>query len=39
MRDAISEDCAGLPPGELMASATATGLPFLKARSIAGAMA
>src|SRR6056297_2807931 len=39
MRAAISEDCAGLPPGELMASATAAGLPLRKARSTAGATA
>ena len=34
MRAAISDDCVGEPPGELIDSATASGLPFVKAFSI-----
>ena len=37
MRAAIRLDCAGLPPGELIASATAFGLPRRNAASISGA--
>ena len=37
IRAAIRLDCAGLPPGELMASATAFGLPRRKAASTSGA--
>src|SRR5210317_1078957 len=39
MRDPISDDCTGDPPGELINSATADGLPFLKARSNTGPIA
>ncbi|MCZ7677100.1 MAG: hypothetical protein M5U35_16265 [Roseovarius sp.] len=39
MRAAISDDCTGEPPGELIASATAAGLPRLNAFSITGASA
>ena len=39
MRAAIRLDCTGEPPGELMISATAAGLPRAKARSICGAKA
>ena len=37
MRAAISEDWTGEPPGELITSATAEGLPLAKAFSISGA--
>ena len=37
MRAAIRLDCAGLPPGELIASATAFGRPRRNAASISGA--
>ena len=37
MRAAIRLDCAALPPGELIASATAFGLPRRNAASISGA--
>jgi hypothetical protein len=35
----MSEDCTGDPPGELMISATAAGLPRAKAFSISGSRA
>ena len=37
MRAAIRLDCAGLPPGELMVTATAVGRPRRNAASISGA--
>ena len=36
MRRAISADCTGEPPGELISSATAFSRGSLKARSMAG---
>ena len=39
MRAAIRLDCAGLPPGELMVTATAVGRPRRNAASISGARA
>jgi ABC-2 type transport system permease protein len=39
MRDPIREDCTGLPPGEFISRATATGLPRVNAFSMVGARA
>ena len=38
IRAAMSDDCTGDPPGELISSATAAGFPFRKAFSITGPM-